>query len=168
MASLVPTTPLICLICSGRVQINTFDDLIENVENVWAYCTKKWLKFEDRPGKQHSQRSTLEWWKVVQEAFRGMQNPEPLIRSKALKIDVRQLARQAYGHLTSLEAAHLESAESGKSEKVDIFKVLETFVKEIHEDGKDQEDLEKRLELKKAKYHRAKHKNKAELEDIVN
>ncbi len=140
-----------------ELKINKYDDLFENIENVWAYCTRRWLKFEDNPGKHHTQRSTIDWWKVVQEGFRGMQNPEPSIRSKALKIDMKQLARQAYGQLTSLEAAHLEEMGASQSRKVDIYGVVETFLKELKEDGKGEEDLEERLELKRAKYHRAKH-----------
>jgi hypothetical protein len=33
--------------------LDTFDDFFENIEKVWAYCTKKWLKFEDNPGMHH-------------------------------------------------------------------------------------------------------------------
>jgi hypothetical protein len=142
-----------------ELKINIYDELVENIENVWAYCTKRWLKFEDNPGKHHSQRSTMDWWKVVQEGFRGMQNPEPSIRSRALKIDMRHLARQAYGQLTSLEAARLEEGDTSERRKVDIYKVVETFLKELQEDGKGEEDLRKRLELKRAKYHRARQRD---------
>jgi hypothetical protein len=67
--------------------LDTLDDFIENIENVWAYCTKKWLKFEDNPEAHHTQRSTLEWWKVVQNGFNGVQDPKPVIRSKAFRTD---------------------------------------------------------------------------------
>ena len=34
--------------------LDTLDDFLENIKNVWAYCTKKWLKFEDNPGAHHT------------------------------------------------------------------------------------------------------------------
>jgi hypothetical protein len=33
---------------------------------------------------------------------------------------------------------------------------FETFLKALHEDGKDEGDLNKRITFKRAKYHRAK------------
>jgi hypothetical protein len=136
--------------------LDTFDDFLENIEKVWSYCTRKWLKFEDNPGKHHTQRSTIEWWEVVQNAFRGAQNPEPIIRSRAFRTDMRQLVCQVYGQLTSLEAARLEQEGAKLNTRVDIFKTMETFLKVLDEQGKDEGDLNKRIEFKRARYHRFK------------
>ena len=42
-------------------------DLFE-FEQVRVYLTD-WLKFQDRPGEHHTQRTTLEWWKKVQNGY---------------------------------------------------------------------------------------------------
>ena len=138
------------------MKIDTFDDFLEKIENVWAYCTKKWLKFQDNPGGHHTQRSTLEWWKVVQNGFNGVQEPNPVIRSKAFRTDELQLARQALGQITSLQAAFLEEQGAELNTKVGMVETCETFVKVLLEDGKDEGDFNKRIALKRAKYHRAK------------
>jgi hypothetical protein len=136
--------------------LDTFDDFFENIEKVWAYCTKKWLKFEDNPGMHHTQRSTLTWWEVVQNAFNGVQGPKPIVRSKAFRTDMRQLARQAFGQLTSLEAARLEEQGAELNKEVDMFETVETYLKVLHDDGKDERDLNERIALKRARYHRGK------------
>jgi hypothetical protein len=145
-----------------EMRLNTFDDFLESIENVWAYCTKKWLKFEDNPGRHHTQRSTLEWWEVVQNGFNGCQDPKPVIRSKAFRTDRIQLVRQAFGQITSLEAVRLEEEGMGLNTKVDMVKPLETFAKALLEDGKDEKALNERIALKRARYHRIKEKGSKE------
>jgi len=67
--------------------ISTIEDVLKHRENLWLYCTKKWLKFQSKPGMHHTQRKTLKWWKAVQLA--KMQNTAayPLIRNKAVTRD---------------------------------------------------------------------------------
>lgn len=141
-----------------QMGLDTFDDFFESIENVWAYCTKKWLKFEDNPGMHHTQRSTLKWWEVVENAFNGVQDPKPIVRSRAFRTDMRQLARQAFGQITSLEAALLEEQGAELNKNVDMFETVETYLKVLHEDGKDERALNERIALKRARYHRAREK----------
>lgn len=136
--------------------LDSFDDFLESIEKVWAYCTKKWLKFEDNPGGHHTQRSTLEWWEVVQNGFNGVQDPKPVIRSKAFRTDRIQLACQAFGQMTSLQAALMEEEGAGVDTKVDIFRASETLLKALDEAGKGEKALNERIALKRARYHRAK------------
>jgi hypothetical protein len=79
-------------------------DFLKHTHNVWGYCTKKWLKFQDNPEKHHTQRNTFDWWEVVQNGFMGQQNPNPLIRQKAIQEDLNNLGKQACGLLTSMHA----------------------------------------------------------------
>ena len=141
-----------------QMRLDTFDDFLENIENVWAYCTKKWLKFQDNPGVHHTQRSTLKWWKVVQNGFNGVQEPNPVVRSRAFRTDMRQLACQALGQMTSLQAALLEEQGAELNKKVDMFETFETYLKALDEDGKDEGALNERIALKRARYHRAREK----------
>ena len=80
-----------------ELNINTTVDLVNNTENLWAYCTQKWLKFQDNPGKHHTQRKTFDWWKVVQNAFSSDFKGHPLIRQKALNQDSERLFNSALG-----------------------------------------------------------------------
>lgn len=139
-----------------QMGLDTFDDFFENIENVWAYCTKKWLKFEDNPGMHHTQRSTLKWWEMVQNGFNGVQNPKPIVRSRAFRTDMKQLASQAFGQITSLEAARLEEQGAELNKNVNMFETVETYLKVLNEDGKDEKALNKRIALKRARYHRGK------------
>ena len=138
--------------------LDTFDDFFENIQNVWAYCTGKWLKFEDNPGGHHTQRSPLEWWKVVQNGFNGVQDPKPVIRSKAFRTDRIQLACQAFGQMTPLQAALMEEEGTDRNAKVNMFEAGEALLKALDEAGKGEKALNERIALKRARYHRAKEK----------
>jgi len=89
-------------------------EFMEKIDEVWGYCTQKWLKFQDGKGKHHNQRKTLDWWKVVQNGFMGVQEPTPGIREKAIKEDAKQLRAQIVGLTSSLTAIEMEKR------KVDI------------------------------------------------
>ena len=65
--------------------IDTMDDCIGMLDNIWAYCTQKWLKFQTNPGKHHTQRKTLRWWQTIQNHFFGVSEPVPAIRAKAVR-----------------------------------------------------------------------------------
>ena len=141
-----------------EMRLETLDDFLENIENVWAYCTNKWLKFQDHPGAHHTQRSTLKWWEVVQNGFNGVQEPKPVIRSKAFRTDRKQLADQAFGQMTSLQAALFEEEGRGLDARVDIFETTETLLKALDEAGKNEAALNERIALKRARYHRVREK----------
>jgi hypothetical protein len=88
-----------------ELAVNGVEDLFEFQSNLWAYCGKKWLKFQTNPGKHHTQRKVLDWWKVVQKGYAGAQGRNPLIRSKAAQFDIDQNCAQAIGHLKGLTAS---------------------------------------------------------------
>ena len=41
--------------------LDQVDSLFSHCDNLWAYCSKEWLKFQSRPGKHHTQRKTFRW-----------------------------------------------------------------------------------------------------------
>jgi hypothetical protein len=124
--------------------------------NVWAYGTQVWLKFQDRPGLHHTQRTTLPWWEIVQKGFLGVQDAEPLIREKAYRGDKRQLALQAYGALTSLAAAELEEKPSWGKNPLRLTDLSNMLALELGWADKDEADLNDRVMSKRAKYNRAR------------
>lgn len=91
--------------------MNDLGALFRGIEHLWAYCTGKWLKFQDRPGLHHTQRRVLPWWRTVQDSFLGIGCGEPLIRAKAIESDKRRLRQQVTGLCSSLIALDHDKAE---------------------------------------------------------
>ncbi len=113
-------------------------DLQKYYGNAWAYCTVEWLNFKDSPGKhQRNQRKTLPWWQVVQNGFRGMKNPVPLVRYKAINADEKQLVAQAFGYLSSLQALNIEMEGVDSPEKFSLENVVFNFPFKTKEIGRD-------------------------------
>jgi len=140
--------------------LNKCDDLFKKIEKAWAYCTQKWLKFQDRPGLHHTQRSILGWYEEIQNGFKGIQGAEPLVREKAVRVDKRRLMQQANGLIVSLHAINLEEQGANKNTKAKIDDCVISYVKEIEEHWEELPDIQKRLALKRSKYHREKPKPK--------
>src|SRR5262249_41226099 len=84
--------------------IDTVWNLVNYPRNLWAYCTEKWLKFQENAKVHHTQQKPMPWWKTVQDSFLGGQRACPLIRAKIINITKVQIAQQMFGQLTSLMA----------------------------------------------------------------
>lgn len=141
--------------------LNQYEDLYKYYPNVWASCTKEWLSFRDNPGKhQKNQRKVLSWWRIVQNGFKHMQDPDPLIRFKASKADEKQLVAQAFGHLTSLQAHLLEKNEAENDHNPTLEDVLSIFPYTALKNGKCQEDFRESVKGKRAKFIRNREKQK--------
>ena len=123
---------------------------------LWAYLTTLWLKFQDRPGTHHNQRETLDWWKKVQGGYKGSQDANPAIRHKAFKVDKRKLAQQMYGLMTSLQAAELEDKLLEENHPVTLEDCLHTYIRELINIQKNTEDLTMVVNRKRPKYHRSR------------
>jgi len=136
--------------------LNTSHDLIEKSANAWAYCTKEWLKFQDRPGLHHTQRNTLEWWKEIQDGFAGIQDAEPLVREKAIRADINRLRQQATGLITSLHAIKLEEKGIALDTPVSIQDCVVSYAEEVAKNSDSITNVQPILEQKRSKYHREK------------
>nr|WP_287410692.1 hypothetical protein [Pseudodesulfovibrio sp.] len=135
--------------------INIIKEAFPYLDNIWAYCTQNWLKFQTNPGKHHTQRKTLEWWKVIQNSFQGISNPRPAIRAKVVNTSQEQLAYQLAGILNSF-AATKGYTPSGKNPLRE--RLLEFCSTALDLTQKTDSDLEKGIKQKKAKYFRDKKK----------
>ena len=138
--------------------IDHIDDLFSHIENLWAYFTQDWLKFQDSPGEHHTMRKTLLWWNIVQNGFLGIQSPRPLIRCKAIQPRKEQLHAQTYGTLTSFLACIHEEKEIPIGSKAGINDLLYHFDKYSEERGKTDFDVEVDLFDKRAKINKIKEK----------
>jgi len=130
-------------------------DFFMKIDEVWAYCTKKWLQMKDGYGKEHKLRKPLSWWEVVQEGFLGVQGARPAIRKKAIKVDEKQLRAQLMGLASSLTALTMEKR------KVDVlnFKEIEPCMKAVIASQKLQGyrliEFKENVIRKRAKYSRS-------------
>jgi hypothetical protein len=136
--------------------LNVVQDLFAYGPRVWAYCTQDWLKFQDRPGLHHTQRTTLPWWEVVQKGFLGVQDAEPLVREKACAGEIEQHRDQTYGSLTSYIAAKLEAWPSWGEKSLTFADAVNMLVLDLVAAGKDEDDLNGKIAFKRAMYNRAK------------
>ena len=138
--------------------IDTITHLFTHIENLWAYCTINWLKFQDNPGKHHTQRKTLPFWEGIQNGFRKEQDANPLIRSKAINIDTKQLFNQTHGLMTSFTAAGMAAFDpEGKlTPNMDIS--LSLFKQMAEREGKGEEFFSDNVDSKRAKYYRDQEK----------
>ena len=138
-----------------EVAIDTIDDLFKYPDNLWAYCTKNWLKFQDMPGKHHTQRETLNWWKEIQNGFMGVQDAVPIIRNKALRIEEEALRNQALGYLTSLVALEMEEMGLNIPHRINFKEAILSIINSSERIGKDDNDFMDEVQRKRIKYHRS-------------
>jgi hypothetical protein len=138
--------------------IDTISDLFEHSENLWAYCTQEWLKFQDNPGKHHTQQKTLPWWEVIQKGYLKNQTANPLIRCKAIQADSHRLFNQAYGLMSSFTASNLEASDPEGRREPKLIETLKTFQDKAVKDGKGNDYFLDSVKSKRTKYYRAREK----------
>lgn len=143
-----------------ELNINTTVDLATNTENLWAYCTQRWLKFQNNPGKHHTQRKTFDWWKVVQNGFSTDWKGYPLIRHKALIQDSESLFSSAFGFFLSHLAVEREIKGIEWGEKVTVSDIIEAFKEKLLGEWLNEDDLTEKIYRKQARYHRSKQNEK--------
>jgi hypothetical protein len=134
--------------------LRTPEDLFQKDVRAWAYCTKDWLKFQDRPGLHHTQRSTFKWYEEIQDGFKGVQGAEPLVREKAVKIDKKKLMQQANGLIQSLHAINQEENNIDRNDPVKIEDCLNSYAAELKKHHPNPSEVKDRITKKRAKYHR--------------
>ena len=136
--------------------IDTPFDLIEKAVNLWAYCTQNWLKFQDRPGLHHTQRSTFGWWEAIQNGFADVQGAEPLVREKAVCNDKKRLMQQINGLAISLHAIKQEEDGAAPDTPSSMQDCVVSYAKELTKNPGRLPDVKSRLKQKRSKYHREK------------
>lgn len=138
--------------------LDTVSDFFLHPENLWAYFAENWLKFQTNPGKHHTQRKTLPFWKTVQKGFLGVQDAIPLIRCKSIQTKKKQQFAQTAGALTSLIAIDHEEQGYSLDHETTIDDTLATFKEYSQVSGKNDFELNIDILTKRAKHHKAKKK----------
>ena len=124
------------------------------IDEVWAYCTKKWLQFKDGPDKGHKERKTLPWWKKVQEGFLGVQGVKPAVREKAIKIDEKQLRAQLMGIASSLTALEMEKRKLDVLNFKGILQCMRRVINQQRLRGEPLKEFQRDVLRKRPKYSR--------------
>ncbi len=140
--------------------LDTAADLLHYSSNLWAYCTEKWLKFQNNPGKHPNQRKTFDWWKIVQKGYSNEQKACPLVRIQACCADIERLCGQIYGSSTSMLAVKLDS-EGQDIETVNSEYLVEAFKDGLTNKAITDAKLNKDVMKKRARYDRRKAKVRA-------
>ena len=136
--------------------VGVLDEFIMRCDEVWAYCTQKWLRFDKKKNVQHRDIKVMKWWKEVQNGFYGVQSPFPAIRKKAIKEDAEQLRSQIIGTATSLTALVLEDYEFDYDESVNFETCIGAVLEAYKRKGNSEDDFKKLLLKKRAKYFRSR------------
>jgi hypothetical protein len=136
------------------IDLKTPDDLFQKADKAWAYCTKDWLKFQDRPGLHYTLRSTIKWYEEIQDGFKGVQGAEPLVRKKAVKEDKKKLMQQANGLIQSLHAINQEIKRVDQNKPVNMEDCINSYVNEVSKHHPDPSEVQEKVTRKRAKYHR--------------
>jgi hypothetical protein len=134
--------------------LKTAEDLFQKIDQAWAYCTKNWLKFQDRPGLHHTQRSTFKWYEEIQDGFRGVQGAEPLVREKAVSMDKKRLMKQANGLIVALHAIDQEEKREDRDKPVNMVDCLNSYVNELERNFPESAETTAKVKRKRSKYHR--------------
>jgi len=138
--------------------LDSIFSVLAHCDNLWAYCTKQWLKFQNNPGKHHTQRKTFGWWKIVQDSFLGVQNATPLIRTKAISPKKDMLASLAYGAFRSFIALSAEEHNLPMDHPASLKKAFRYMGEFIKKNEKNDFRFSIDVHDKRAKYHRTSEK----------
>ncbi len=133
--------------------LNTPHTLLEKSVNGWAYCTKEWLKFQDRPGLHHTQRKTFQWWEAIQQGFSGVQDAEPLVREQAVCMEKKRLLQQMNGLTISLHAIRQEQQGAALNTPASLEDCVVSYAEELSKSPDRKADIQSRLDRKRARYH---------------
>lgn len=65
--------------------VSTVNELIHNIDGIWAYCTREWLTLRRSNGERNVSRWTIRRkWAVIQLA-KFQELTTPLVRKKSVK-----------------------------------------------------------------------------------
>jgi len=137
-----------------ELRILTMNNLFNHLQDIWAYCTEKWLKFQDNPGKQSHQRKTYTWWKTIQNSFLNIQDGVPLIRCKAVNVDKTAIAQQILGLMSSYAAVETNSYSALADHECTLSKTFVAFKDHTFIHNLMGHPFKDRVINKKAKYQR--------------
>ena len=137
-----------------EIGINVIDDLFQNIDGAWAYCTRKWLKFQDHPELHHTQQLTLRWYEEIQNGFNGVQDAKPLVRKKAVSMNKKKLMQQVNGLIIAIHAIDREENKTDIEEPVNMEDCVASYNNERKNNCPNPNEIKEKILRKRAKFHR--------------
>lgn len=107
-----------------RFNIETVQDVILHIKDLWEFCTKNWIEKVDRTNTRIERCKTNEEWQQIQNAFSYLSNTGLIEREKQISMDADILIPNIAGFLTSYSARKnvLDINQAFDKVKKDIFR----------------------------------------------
>lgn len=84
--------------------INTVHDVLERLQDLWLFCTNKWLVKVDRTNTRIERCTTNDDWLELQKAYITFNSKGMVKREKQIKLDAIILVPNIVGNITSYSA----------------------------------------------------------------
>lgn len=131
--------------------LGDWDLLRDGLENLWAYCSQKWLRVVVEK-THHTTERLLDWWRVVQGAFVGAMDAVPAVRLASHEQDLRAAVGQVRGYMTSIVAMLRQGDEEGRFETVTHESLVWAFDRMLRRYPVDDAELTDAVNRKLAKH----------------
>lgn len=84
--------------------INSIEDVIRHLKNLWEYCTKEFIVKIDRTNKRVERCNVNKDWKELQKAYNEFISVGMIVRNKQVQLDAKVLLPNIVGCITSYSA----------------------------------------------------------------
>lgn len=126
-----------------QLKIETIDDLISNVPDLWKYLTTEWFTIRIIQSDSHRTRwPILEFWYSVQRSLEWFGHVVGISRIKQLRSRLSSLESNARGYILNIIA--LASKSLKNADKEYAVRYLEYWIGNIVEDPDFEKEIEKR------------------------
>lgn len=138
---------------------------LEQVERLWRYCSRDWLRMVvPGRGKQRTRWTTDPTWKLIQKAFHQQSRSGlgPLVRERTREVNIEMLVAQIAGCATTLAAWHDHINERSDTLEEEILSLVRIALRERWK--KNQETTQDVVREKKLLYSQPLHQKRTQQE----
>ena len=128
-----------------------WDAMCSGWDNLWAYCTRSWLRMVEVK-VHHTHERLLGWWKLVQAGFPGAPGAVEAVRHKVYEVNLAQAVRQVRGHLTSIIAMNRQNDPSRRGEWIRAETLILEIDRILRRNPFDEVELNEEINRKLARY----------------
>ena len=87
-----------------RFNINTINETLEHLQDLWVFCTNEWLQKIDRTNKRVERCNINSDWLEIQKAYSNFSTKGIIEKSKQVEFDALVLVPNIVGNITSYSA----------------------------------------------------------------
>lgn len=92
-----------------KYNLNTLSDILSSLNDIWKYCTEKWLIKIDRTNIRVERCKVNNNWLEIQKCYESFKSKELIERDKQLMINAEKLIPNIIGNITSYSAMKNEN-----------------------------------------------------------